>query len=234
MKKVVTDLQVSGKKVLVRVDFNVPHKGAEITDDNRVKAAIPTIVELLKQNAKVVLRSHLGKVKWKDIAKGKATREDIEKQRKKNDLSIVLPVLKGYLDQARGKDVKVFFSKDTHGEGLKNAIDALKDGEVLLVQNTRYEAGEEKNDPALGKEWASYVDAFVRDAFGSAHRAHASTYGVPAELKAEGKPTAVGFLMEKEIKGLETDLSELDEKMKTKVLDVASIRRKMSVLISLS
>ena len=137
MKKVVTDLQVSGKKVLVRVDFNVPHKGAEITDDNRVKAAIPTIVELLKQNAKVVLRSHLGKVKWKDIAKGKATREDIEKQRKKNDLSIVLPVLKGYLDQARGKDVKVFFSKDTRGEGLKNAIDALKDGEVLLVQNTR-------------------------------------------------------------------------------------------------
>ncbi len=234
MKKVVTDLQVSGKKVLVRVDFNVPHKGSEITDDNRVKAAIPTIVELLKQNAKVVLRSHLGKVKWKDIAKGKATREDIEKQRKKNDLSIVLPVLKGYLDQARGKDVKVFFSKDTRGEGLKNAIDALKDGEVLLVQNTRYEAGEEKNDPALGKEWASYVDAFVRDAFGSAHRAHASTYGVPAELKAEGKPTAVGFLMEKEIKGLGRCVNpQENERPYIAILGGAKVSSKIEVIDSL-
>jgi phosphoglycerate kinase len=202
MKKLVTDLNVKGKKVLVRVDFNVPHKGNVITDDNRIHAAVPTIVELLKQGAKVVLMSHLGKIAWKKLKKGEITQADIDSQKKKNDLSIALVPLKKYLDAAMGKDVKVSFCPATHGEELKKAIDALNDGEVLLVQNTRYEAGEEKNDPALSEEWAHDVDAFVMDAFGSAHRAHASTYGVPDELKKEGKPTAVGFLMEKEINSL--------------------------------
>ncbi|MDY5431937.1 MAG: phosphoglycerate kinase, partial [Candidatus Enterosoma sp.] len=202
MKKVVTDLQVKDLKVLVRVDFNVPHKGAEITDDNRIVAAIPTIAELVKKGAKVVLMSHLGKVAWKKLKKGEATMEDIEKQMKKNDLSIALDSLKKNLEAYLGHEVAVSFSKATRGAELKEHIDALKSGDVLLVQNTRYEAGEEKNDPELAKEWASYVDAFVMDAFGSAHRAHASTYGVPAALKEAGKETAVGFLMEKEIKGL--------------------------------
>lgn len=93
MKKVVTDLKVNGKKVLVRVDFNVPHKGSEITDDNRIRAAVPTIAELLKQNAKVILFSHLGKIAWKKLKKGEATQEDIDKQMKKNDLEIVVAPL---------------------------------------------------------------------------------------------------------------------------------------------
>ena len=166
MKKVVTDLQVKDLKVLVRVDFNVPHKGAEITDDNRIVAAIPTIAELVKKGAKVVLMSHLGKVAWKKLKKGEATMEDIEKQMKKNDLSIALDSLKKNLEAYLGHEVAVSFSKATRGAELKEHIDALKSGDVLLVQNTRYEAGEEKNDPELAKEWASYVDAFVMDAFG--------------------------------------------------------------------
>ncbi len=182
----VEDLKnLKGKKVIVRVDFNVPHKGADISDDNRVTAAIPTIATLLKEGARVVLMSHLGKVKWKDIKKGKATMEDIEKQMKKNDLSIVEKPLAEKLAAALGKEVKVSFVPATRGEELKAAIDALNDGEVLLMQNTRYEAGEEANDAALAADWASNADAFVMDAFGSAHRAHASTYGIPEILRKE-------------------------------------------------
>ncbi len=199
----VEDLKgLNGQKVLVRVDFNVPHKGEAISDDNRITAAIPTIAKLLKEGARVVLMSHLGKVKWKDIKKGKATMEDIEKQMKKNDLSIVLNPLKEKLDAALNKDVKVSFSAATHGDDLAEKINSLNDGEVLLVQNTRYEAGEEANDASLAADWAKNVDIFVMDAFGSAHRAHASTYGVPSILNKEGKKTVVGYLMEKEIKNL--------------------------------
>lgn len=234
MKKLVTDLKVTGKTVLVRVDFNVPHKGAEISDDNRIHAAIPTIAALLKENAKVVLMSHLGKVAWKKLKKGEATQEDIDKQMKKNDLSIVVAPLKAYLDEALGKDVKVSFSKDTHGEGLKAAVASLQPGDVLVMQNTRYEAGEEKNDEALAKEWASLADAFVMDAFGSAHRAHASTYGVPAVLKAEGKETAVGFLMEKEILGLGRCVSpKEDERPYIAILGGAKVSSKIEVIDSL-
>lgn len=197
MKKQVSDLNVVGKKVLVRVDFNVPHKGDVISDDNRIKSAIPTIVELLNKNAKVVLMSHLGKIKW-----GKVDDAEIEKEKKANDLKIALDPLKKHLKSALNKDVNVYFSEDTHGENLKAKVDALKEGEVLLVQNTRYEKGETKNSEELSKEWASLVDAYVMDAFGSAHRAHASTVGVPTILKQEGKQTAVGFLVEKEITAL--------------------------------
>ncbi len=234
MKKLVTDLAVEGKKVLVRVDFNVPHKGADISDDNRIVGAIPTIAELVKKGAKVVLMSHLGKVAWKKLKKGEATMEDIEKQMKKNDLSIVLAPLTKYLSEAVGHDVKVTFSPATHGEDLKNAIDALASGDVLLVQNTRYEAGEEKNDSALAAEWASYVDAFVMDAFGSAHRAHASTYGVPAALKEAGKETAVGFLMEKEIKGLGRCVEPRDDQRPyIAILGGAKVSSKIEVIDSL-
>ena len=197
MKKLVSDLNVQGKRVLVRVDFNVPHKGETVTDDNRVRAAIPTIADLLRKGAKVILMSHLGKIKW-----GKVDDAEIENEKKKNDLKIVLPALKEHLAEALGKEVHVSFSEATHGEALKAAVDALGEGEVLLVQNTRYEKGETKNNEELSKEWASLADAYVMDAFGSAHRAHSSTVGVPTILAKEGKETAVGYLVEKEINNL--------------------------------
>lgn len=197
MKKLVSDLNVQGKRVLVRVDFNVPHKGETVTDDNRVRAAIPTIADLLRKGAKVILMSHLGKIKW-----GKVDDAEIENEKKKNDLKIVLPALKEHLAEALGKEVHVSFSEATRGEALKAAVDALGEGEVLLVQNTRYEKGETKNNEELSTEWASLADAYVMDAFGSAHRAHSSTVGVPTILAKEGKETAVGYLVEKEINNL--------------------------------
>lgn len=185
-----TDLK--GKKVLVRVDFNVPLKGSEVRDDNRVVQALPTIKKLLKEGARVVLMSHLGKIKW-----GKVDDEEIAKQKAKNNMEYVLPVLQKHLP-----DTKVSFSPETRGEELTAHINALNDGEILLVQNTRYEKGESKNDEALAADWAKNFDVFVMDAFGSAHRAHASTYGVPEILKAEGKQVALGYLMEKEVENL--------------------------------
>ena len=203
---------LNGKKVYVRVDFNVPNKGGVISDDNRIRAAIPTIAELLKKGARVVLMSHLGKVDWKKLKKGEKTQEDIDNQMKKNDLSIAVEPLKKHLEAALGHEVKVSFSKENRGESLKAMVEALNDGDVLLAQNTRYQPGEEKNDPELAKEWASLVDVFVMDAFGSAHRAHASTYGVPEALKAEGKPVAIGYLVEKEVSNLSrcVDVKEED------------------------
>ena len=183
---------ISGKKILVRVDFNVPLKGSEVRDDNRIVAALPTIKKLLSEGAALVLMSHLGKIKW-----GKVDDAEIAKEKEKNNMEYVYPVLAKHLE-----GVTVKFCKATSGNELKEAITALKGGEVLLVQNTRYEKGESKNNPELSAEWASYVDGFVMDAFGSAHRAHASTYGVPEILKKEGKPCALGYLMEKEVKNL--------------------------------
>ena len=181
------------KRVIVRVDFNVPLKNGEIRDDNRIVAALPTIKELIEKGARVVLMSHLGKVKHK------LAQEDPEKfakQIKDGNLEPVAKRLGELLNQP------VVFVKETRGETLTNAVNALKDGEVLLMQNTRYEKGEEKNDPELAKIWASLGDAFVMDAFGSAHRAHASTYGIPEILKGEGKQVAVGYLVEKEVANL--------------------------------
>ena len=185
-KKLVTDLEVSGKKVIVRVDFNVPHKGDEITDDNRIVAALPTIKYLLENNAKVILLSHLGKVDYKK------TEEEIAEAKKKNNMNIVAKKLQEYLP-----DNKVIFVDATRGEELENAVNTMNEGEVVLMQNTRYEKGESKNDEELGKYWASLGDMFVEDAFGSVHRAHASTVGIPTHL-----PSAAGFLVEKELKFL--------------------------------
>ena len=181
-----------GMKLLVRVDFNVPLKGSEVRDDNRVVAALPTIKYLLSKGAALVLMSHLGKIKW-----GKATDEEIEQQKAKNNMEFVCPVLAKHL-----QGVNVKFCGATRGEELAKAVASLKAGEVLLVQNTRYEKGESKNNPELSAEWAGLVDGFVMDAFGSAHRAHASTYGVPEVLKNAGKPVALGYLMEKEVSNL--------------------------------
>lgn len=183
---------LSGKRVYVRVDFNVPQKNGVIRDTNRIVAALPTIRELADKGAKLILMSHLGKIKWKepDLAK-------IEAMKKANDMAPVAKALAELMPEH-----PVHFCSATRGKELKDAVDALKDGEVLLVQNTRYEKGEEKNDPALAKEWASLADVYVMDAFGSAHRAHASTVGVPSILKEEGKPVALGFLMLKEVANL--------------------------------
>ena len=185
-KRLVTDLDVAGKKVIVRVDFNVPHKGDVITDDNRVVAALPTIKYLLENNAKVILLSHLGKVDYKK------TEEEIEAAKKKNDMAIVAKKLQEHLP-----DRTVIFVNATRGSELEEAIAGMKEGEVVLMQNTRYEKGESKNDEELGKYWASLGDLFVEDAFGSVHRAHASTVGIPTHLRS-----AVGFLVEKELKFL--------------------------------
>lgn len=183
---------IEGKKILVRVDFNVPLSGKTVRDNNRIVAALPTIKYLLSKKCKVVLMSHLGKIAW-----GKVDDKTIEEQKTKNDMEIVFPEVAKLL-----APTKVTFCKATHGEELEHAINKLAEGEVLLVQNTRFEKGESKNNPELAADWAKDVDGFVMDAFGSAHRAHASTYGVPEILKKEGKPVALGYLMEKEVKNL--------------------------------
>ncbi|EAC6873560.1 phosphoglycerate kinase [Listeria monocytogenes] len=179
-KKVVTDLDLKDKKVLVRVDFNVPMKDGKITNDNRIVAALPTIEYILEQNGKAILFSHLGKVKTEEDKEGKSLR----------------PVA-ARLSELLGKEVK--FVPTTRGPELEKAINELKDGEVLLFENTRFEdidgKKESKNDPELGKYWASLGDVFVNDAFGTAHRAHASNVGIASNLES-----AAGFLMEKEIK----------------------------------
>ena len=179
-KKVVTDLDVAGKKVLVRADFNVPMKDGAITNDNRIVQALPTINYLIENNAKVILFSHLGKVK---------AEEDKAK--------LSLKPVADRLSELLGKEVT--FVPETRGEALETAIAALKDGDVLVFENTRFEdvdgKKESKNDPELGKYWASLGDLFVNDAFGTAHRAHASNVGIASNLES-----AAGFLMEKEIK----------------------------------
>ena len=154
--------------------------------DNRIVAALPTIKYLVENGAKTILMSHLGKVDYKK------TPEEIEAAKKKNDMSIVAKKLAEYLPET-----KVVFVNATRGEELENAVAALEDGQVLLMQNTRYEKGESKNDPELAKYWASLGDMFVIDAFGSVHRAHASTVGIPSIL-----PNATGYLVEKELKFL--------------------------------
>lgn len=190
MKKHVKDLQCKGKKVLVRCDFNVPLKEGKIRDDNRIVAALPTIKELIGKGARVILMSHLGKVDHK------LPPEDLEKAKAKNSLAPVAKRLSELLE------MPVAFCPVTRGAELSMFVNNLKDGQVVLVQNTRYEKGETKNDPELSKEWAALCDAYVMDAFGSAHRAHCSTVGVPEILNAAGKETAIGYLVEKEVKSL--------------------------------
>ena len=179
MKKTVKDVELSGKTVLVRADFNVPMDNGVITNDKRIKAALPTIQYILDQGAKVVLFSHLGRVK-----------EESDKEK----LSL-FPVAKR-LSQLIDSDV--LFVNETRGAELESAVEDLKSGEVLLVENTRFEdldgKKESKNDPELGKYWASLGDVFVNDAFGTAHRAHASNVGISENVDAVS-----GFLMEKEI-----------------------------------
>lgn len=183
-KQTVRDLDVKGKRVLVRVDFNVPLKDGKITNDNRIVAALPTINYLVENGAKVILFSHLGKIDHKDP-------EKLAAGMKKNNMAPVAARL------AELVDTKVTFVPETRGEALEKAVAELNDGEIVVMQNTRFEKGESKNDPELAAYWAGLADLYVSDAFGSVHRAHASTVGVATHL-----PSACGFLVQKEVEML--------------------------------
>ncbi len=176
-KKTVRDLDFQGKKVLVRVDFNVPIKDGSVGDDTRIRAALPTLNYLLEHGATLILCSHLGRPKGEP--KPEFSMRPVSKR-----LSELL-------------DREVAFAEDCIGEVAEKAAGSLKPGEVLLLENTRFHAGETKNDPEMAKQLAALADVYVNDAFGSAHRAHASTEGVAKYL-----PAVAGFLMEKEIQYL--------------------------------
>jgi phosphoglycerate kinase len=184
MKQTISDLDVAGKKVLVRVDFNVPLKDGVITDDNRIVQAVSTIKYLTDHQAKVILFSHLGKVK---SAKDKEY--------------LSLASVAERLSELLKKDVT--FIATTKGTELEDAINNMAEGDVLLMENTRFEAGETKNDKELAQYWAGLADLYVNDAFGSAHRAHASTVGVADHLNS-----AIGFLVEKELKFLDEAINK--------------------------
>ncbi len=176
-KKSVTDIDVKGKRVLVRVDYNVPIKDGKVSDDTRIVAAMPTLKYLLDHGAAVILCSHLGRPKGAP------------------DPQYSLRPVADYLSGLLGKPVA--FAEDCIGPAAEKAAQALKPGDVLLLENTRFHAGETKNDPEMARQLAALADIYVNDAFGSAHRAHASTEGVAKYL-----PAVAGFLMEKEIKYL--------------------------------
>ena len=180
--KTIKDINLDNKKVLIRCDFNVPIKEGKIVDDTRITAALPTIKYCLEKNAKVILFSHLGRIKEES---------DLEK----NTLAPVAKRLEELLNQ------KVTFINKTRGEELENAINNMNNKDIILVQNTRYEdldgKKESKNDPELGKYWASLGDVFVNDAFGTIHRAHASNVGIASNIDS-----CIGFLIEKELNAL--------------------------------
>lgn len=209
--KTIKDMNLNNKKVLIRCDFNVPMKEGKIVDDTRITAALPTIKYALEQNAKVILFSHLGRVKEEG---------DLEK----NNLA---PVAKR-LEELLGK--KVTFVPTTRGEELENAINNMQEKDIVLVQNTRYEdlngKKESKNDPELGSYWASLGDVFVNDAFGTIHRAHASNVGIASHLNS-----CIGFLIEKELNALK----ELDnpEHPFVVVLGGAKVADKIGVIENL-
>ncbi len=181
-KKSVDDINVKGKRVLVRCDFNVPLKNGEITDETRIVAALPTINKLLADGGKVILCSHLGKVK-----------------NGPNEKESLAPVAKR-LSEKLGKEVNFVSDYGVTGEAATQAVEAMKEGDVVLLQNTRFRGAEEtKNGEAFSKELADLADVYVCDAFGSSHRAHASVAGVTKCITEKGGENAVGYLMQKEI-----------------------------------
>ena len=186
MKKTIQDFDLDGKKVIIRCDFNVPMNNGKIEDDTRIVASLRTIKYALRNNAKVILLSHLGKVK---------TEED----KISNSLYPVAEKLSSYLDK------QVLFSPDTRSSKLTEMVDNLKDGDVLLIENTRFEDVPDKKetncDEKLSKYWASLGDIFINDAYGTCHRAHTSVVGIPKYL-----PSGVGFLVEKEVQKLDNIL----------------------------
>ena len=211
-KKIVSDLDLKGKVVLERADFNVPIKDGEITNDNRIVQALPTIEYIIEQGGKLVLFSHLGKVKEESDKEGLSLKPVAENLSKK-----------------LGKEV--IFVPETRGEKLETAIENLNEGDVLLVENTRFEdldgKKESKNDPELGKYWASLGDVFVNDAFGTAHREHASNVGISTHLE-----TAAGYLMEKEIKFIGGVVND-PQKPVVAILGGAKVSDKINVIKNL-
>ena len=189
-KLIVSDLDVKDKKVLVRVDFNVPIKDGVIGDDNRIIAALPTINYIIENGGKAILLSHLGRVKSDD-------------DKKELSLKPVADRLSELLKKP------VTFVPANEGKEVEDAVAKMQDGDVAVLENTRFQdidndfgKRESKNDPKLGEYWASLGDMYVNDAFGTAHRSHASNVGIAEAMKKDGKPVAAGFLMEKEIKFL--------------------------------
>lgn len=206
-KKTVKDVDVKGKRVFCRVDFNVPMKDGQVTDDTRIRAALPTIQYLVEQGAKVLLASHLGRPKGQAVEELRLT-----------------PVAKR-LSELLGKDVKK--TDEAYGESVKSEIDSMNEGDVLLLENVRFYPGEEKNDPELAKSFAELADVYVNDAFGAAHRAHASTEGIAKHL-----PAVSGFLMQKELDVLGKALSN-PERPFTAIIGGAKVKDKIGVIDNL-
>ena len=209
-KKTVEEMDVRGKRVLVRCDFNVPMKDGKITNDNRIVAALPTIKKLIENGGKVILCSHLGK----------------PKNGPEEKFSLAPVAVR--LSELLGKEV-VFATDDTVvGENAKAAVAAMKDGDVVLLQNTRFRKEETKNLPEFSQDLASIADCYVNDAFGSAHRAHCSTAGVTDYVK----DTAVGYLMEKEIRYLGNAVNDPVRPF-TAILGGAKVADKLNVIANL-
>ena len=206
-KKTLKDVEVSGKRVFCRVDFNVPMQDGKITDETRIRAALPTIQFLTEQGAKVILASHLGRPKGKVVEEMRLT-----------------PVA-ARLGEHLGKEVKK--ADEAYGESVKALIDTMANGDVLLLENVRFYPGEEKNDPELAKAFAELADVYVNDAFGAAHRAHASTEGIAHHL-----PAVAGFLMEKELDVLGKALSNPDRPF-TAIIGGAKVKDKIGVIENL-
>ncbi|MBJ8016864.1 phosphoglycerate kinase [Bacillus cereus group sp. N34] len=203
-KKSIRDVDLKGKRVFCRVDFNVPMKEGKITDETRIRAALPTIQYLIEQGAKVILASHLGRPKGEAVAELRLT-----------------PVA-ARLGELLGKDVKK--ADEAFGPVAQEMVAAMNEGDVLVLENVRFYAGEEKNDAELAKEFAALADIFVNDAFGAAHRAHASTAGI-----ADYLPAVSGLLMEKELDVLGKALSN-PERPFTAIIGGAKVKDKIGVI----
>ena len=206
-KKSVEDIDVAGKRVLCRCDFNVPTMDGKITSDKRIVAALPTIEYLIKHGARVILCSHMGKPK------------------NGPDPAFSLQVVADRLSELLGQPVKM--ASDVVGESAQSLAASLKDGEVMLLENTRFEKGETKNDPELSKKLASLADIFVNDAFGTAHRAHASTAGV-----ADYLPAVCGYLVQKEVSIMGKALAD-PERPFVAILGGAKVSDKLNVINNL-
>ena len=203
-KKSVRDVDLKGKRVFCRVDFNVPMQDGQITDETRIQAALPTIQYLQEQGAKVILASHLGRPKGTVVEELRLT-----------------PVAKR-LSEKLGQEVKK--ADEAYGDSVKALISEMNEGDVLLLENVRFYPGEEKNDPELAKQFADLADIYVNDAFGAAHRAHASTEGIAHHL-----PAVSGFLMDKELATIGKALSN-PERPFTAIIGGAKVKDKIGVI----